>query len=105
MLNKGQEYILLEAIKWWRSSEQLFQISGHAGTGKTFLLYRIIDALGIPFDKIAFMAYTGQAAIVMRNAGMTTAKTIHSTLFRPVEVMEIDDNCKLSFIGVRGKTK
>ena len=86
MLNKGQEHILKESIKWWKSSEQLFQISGHAGTGKTFLLYRIIDALGVPFDKIAFMAYTGQAAIVMRNAGMTTAKTIHSTLYEPVEV-------------------
>ena len=86
MLNKGQEHVLQEAIKWWKSSEQLFQISGAPGTGKTFLLYRIIDALGIPFDKIAFMAYTGQAAIVMRNAGLTTAKTIHSTLYEPVEV-------------------
>ena len=97
MLNKGQEHVLQEAIKWWKSSEQLFQISGAPGTGKTFLLYRIIDALGIPFDKIAFMAYTGQAAIVMRNAGLTTAKTIHSTLYEPVEVpvMRPDGTCEL----------
>ena len=97
MLNKGQEHVLQEAIKWWKGSEQLFQISGAPGTGKTFLLYRIIDALGIPFDKIAFMAYTGQAAIVMRNAGLTTAKTIHSTLYEPVEVpvMRPDGTCEL----------
>lgn len=59
MLNEQQEYILNEAVKWWKfGSNQIFQYTGEAGTGKTFLLFEIIKAIGLSFDSIAFMAYT-----------------------------------------------
>lgn len=93
MLNEQQEYILNQAVNWWKfGSNQIFQYTGEAGTGKTFLLFEIIKAIGLSFDSIAFMAYTGQAAIVMRNAGMSTAKTIHSTLYEPIQDYVLDEN-------------
>lgn len=84
MLNDQQEFIKNEAIKWWNSSEQIFQYTGGPGTGKTYLLPHIIKALGIPMERIAPMAYTGQAAVVMRGYGLSNAKTIHSWLYEPV---------------------
>lgn len=84
MLNTQQEYVLNRAIEWWNSSEQVFQYTGGPGTGKSFLLKHIIDELRIPMEKIAPMAYTGQAAIVMRGYGLYNARTIHSWLYEPV---------------------
>lgn len=91
ILNKGQQYIVDEAIKWFHySSEQVFQFAGLAGTGKSVVLNEIIRRLGLPLEKLAPMAYIGQAAIVMRLKGLYNAKTIHSTLFNPVESYVLD---------------
>lgn len=93
ILNSGQQYVVDEAVNWYRnSSEQIFQFTGPAGTGKSVVLNEIIRRLGIPLEKIAPMAYIGQAAIVMRLKGLTNAKTIHSTLFNPVEAYQLDSN-------------
>lgn len=96
-LNSQQEFILERAIEWWNSSEQIFQYTGGPGTGKTFLLNNIINKLGIPMERIAPMAYTGQAAVVMRGYGLSNAKTIHSWLYDPVLINELnpDGSCKL----------
>ena len=40
------------------------------------------------------MSYTGTAAIVMRNRGMTNAKTIHSSIYEPSEGIMLDDSGK-----------
>lgn len=97
-LNKQQAYVLNKCVDWYfNSSEQVFQFSGGPGTGKSFLLNNIIKALGLSLNEIAPMSYIGCACIVMRTKGLSNAKTIHSTLFRPVEVMEIDDNGKVVF--------
>ena len=93
ILNQGQQYVVDEAVNWYRnSSEQVFQFSGPAGTGKSVVLNEIIRRLGIPLERVAPMAYIGQAAIVMRLKGLTNAKTIHSTLFSPVESYQLDEN-------------
>ena len=53
MLNRSQQQVFNEAIKWWKSgNEQTFEISGPPGSGKTFLLNYIIDSLNIDRDKI-----------------------------------------------------
>ena len=70
MLTQEQEYIKDRAIEWWRGGGQVFQYTGGPGTGKSFLLKYIIKELNIPWYKIAPMAYTGQAAIVMRSYGL-----------------------------------
>lgn len=81
-----QQKIVNAAVDWYyNSSEQVFQFAGRAGRGKTFVLHKIIQALNIPLDRIAPMAYIGCASLVMRTKGLANAKTIHSWLFNPVQ--------------------
>lgn len=86
-LNEGQEKVVQAAIDFYKnSSEQVFQFTGPPGTGKSVVLFEILRRLGVSPEKVAPMAFTGAAAIVMRLKGLTTAKTIHSWLYEPVEV-------------------
>lgn len=88
MLNEQQEFVRQQAMKWWNSSEQIFQYTGGPGTGKTYLLHHILQSIGVDPERIAPMAYTGQAAIVMRGNGLPNARTIHSSLYETVETYE-----------------
>jgi len=79
-----QEELINQAINWFlNSSEQVYQYSGRAGTGKSVVMNEIIKRLGMSTADIAPMAYTGAAAIVMRTKGLHNAKTIHSWLYEP----------------------
>lgn len=90
ILNIGQERIKNAALDWFKnSSEQLFEIDGPAGTGKTFLIHEILRQLNMQPNRYLAMAYTGQASIVMRTRGFHTARSIHSSLY---EVVEVYDN-------------
>ena len=92
VLNQGQEFIVQEAIKFYKnSSEQVFQFTGPPGTGKSVVLSEILRRLRLPMTDVAPMAFTGSAAIVMRLKGLINAKTIHSWLYEPVEVPLLDD--------------
>ena len=98
MMNKihftpTQEDIIQKAVNWYNfSSEQVFQISGNPGTGKSVVLNEIIRRLGIAPEDVAPMAYTGAASVVMRMKGLLNAKTIHSWLYEPKEVPTLDEN-------------
>lgn len=93
ILNDEQEKIRQAAVNWFRnSSEQLFEYSGPAGTGKSVLIFEILKSLGLKENQYMPMAYTGAAAIVMRTKGFTTAKSIHSSLYEVVETYEDDNN-------------
>lgn len=95
-LNQDQSFIVNKAIDWYyNSSEQIFQYSGNAGTGKSVVLNEIINRLQIDQADIAPMSYIGAAAIVMRLKGLHNAKTIHSWLYEPVEVFDRDANGKI----------
>jgi ATP-dependent exoDNAse (exonuclease V) alpha subunit len=92
-LNKKQKYIVDYAVDWYNnSSKQVMQYSGSAGTGKSFTLNCIIDALRLKRHRIAPMSFIGAAAIVMRLKGLYNAKTIHSWLFNPVKNYRDDKN-------------
>ena len=81
-LNEDQQKIVDLAVDWYKnSSEQVFQYSGAAGTGKSVTMSAIISALGLSIDEVAPMSYIGAAAIIMRLKGLVNAKTIHSWLF------------------------
>ena len=83
-LNDAQEEVVSNAVNWYNnSSEQVFQFTGRAGTGKSVVLNSIIERLHLSLADIAPMSYIGAAAIVMRLKGMSNAKTIHSWLFEP----------------------
>lgn len=90
-LNKKQKYIVDEAVKFYKQgNEQVFQISGNPGTGKSVVLNAIADRLGLNRERIAPMAFMGAAAIVMRLKGMYNARTIHSWLYTPVDTPVTD---------------
>lgn len=83
-LTDEQEKLVEEAVYFYtNSSEQVFQYSGKAGTGKSIVMRAIIDRLGLYPEEVAPMAYIGAAAIVMRLKGLENAKTIHSWLYEP----------------------
>lgn len=94
--NQGQLNVIDQAVHWYHhSSELVFQYCGVAGTGKSLVLTEIIKRLNLNQDRVATMAYTGAAAIVLRQKGIKNAKTIHSWLYKPVEVMVQDVDGKV----------
>ena len=57
----------------------MFRLFGYAGTGKTTLAKQIAeDATG----EVAFGAFTGKAALVLKAKGCRGASTIHSMIYR-----------------------
>ena len=53
----------------------------NAGSGKSTLVKFIISALNIPEEKVAYVAYTGKAANVLKNKGCPNATTAHKLLY------------------------
>lgn len=87
ILNKCQIKTTQEAVDWFNhSSEQIFEIDGEAGTGKSVVINSIVQALGLKPYQCMPMAYTGQAAIVMRMKGFPHARSIHSNLYELVKL-------------------
>lgn len=103
--NPVQDKIVEDGINWFKnSSEQVFEIDGEAGTGKSVTLWRIINGLGLQPYEILPMAYTGQASIVMRTKGFLTARSIHSSLYhivrKPLEYKVGDDPFHIFDLGL-----
>jgi exodeoxyribonuclease-5 len=79
----------LKAVAAWfktkpglNGTPQIFRLFGYAGTGKTTLARHLAaDVEG----GVAFAAFTGKAALVMRAKGCGEATTIHSLIYRPRE--------------------
>ena len=93
--NEEQEAIIQGAVNHvkyggWKS-DQVYQFSGKPGTGKTEVLREIIRRIGIPLERVAPMAYIGQAASVMRTRGLYNAKTIHSWTYKLEQVQLVDE--------------
>src|ERR1700745_2995408 len=61
---------------------QVFRLFGYAGTGKTTLARHIAEGVD---GEVKFAAFTGKAALVMRNKGCDNASTIHSLIYRARE--------------------
>ena len=94
MLNKKQEMIVKKAINHvlHNDGNQVYEYTGYAGTGKTYVLHKIIEGIGIPLSRIAPMSFIGQAAIVMRTNGLWNARTIHSWIMELVDEIIVDEN-------------
>jgi exodeoxyribonuclease-5 len=58
---------------------QVFYLAGYAGTGKTTLAKELAAAVN---GEVAFAAFTGKAALVLRAKGCTDASTIHSLIYQ-----------------------
>lgn len=80
-LTNKQEAGLKEAITRHHNLERYTVISGYAGTGKSTLVRFIIDALDVDESKVAYCAYTGKAADVLRKKGNKNSMTLHRLLY------------------------
>ena len=93
VLNQQQATIVQMAIdSTLHSSEQVFEFTGDAGTGKSVVLNAIREGLGLGQNEILALAPTGQAAIVMRTKGFPFARSIHSALFHFEEQVMYDSS-------------
>ena len=93
-LNAGQQKCLDRLIEWWEHEtdvKQVFEISGAAGTGKTTIIKEMISVLDdISMDEVVFVTLVGKAALNLSKSGLP-GKTIHSTIYVPVEVKKKDE--------------
>jgi ATP-dependent exoDNAse (exonuclease V) alpha subunit len=75
-----QDAALKAVAAWLRHGEpQVFRLFGYAGTGKTTLAKQIADDAD---GEVAFGAFTGKAALVLKSKGCRGASTIHSMIYR-----------------------
>ena len=84
-----QQDAALTAVAAWLKAKPgqgntppLFRLFGYAGTGKTTLARYLAEDID---GKVAFAAFTGKAALVMRRKGCEGASTIHSLIYRARE--------------------
>lgn len=91
-LNNQQVFALYDIENWWtKSNDQLYEISGGAGTGKTTLIRYAIERLGLDIQKdVAFIAFMGKASAQMARNGLP-AQTIHSLIYNYVKEFEKDE--------------
>ena len=80
-LTRKQEEGLKIAVARYYAGEPYTVISGYAGSGKSTLIKFIIDALHLPPEKVAYVAFTGKAANVLRQKGCINATTAHKLLY------------------------
>jgi exodeoxyribonuclease V len=75
-----QDGALKSVARWLKAGRpQVFRLFGYAGTGKTTLARHVAEAVD---GEVAFAAFTGKAAMVMRSRGCPEASTIHSLIYR-----------------------
>jgi len=76
-----QQDAALKAVSGWMNepNSQVFRLFGYAGTGKTTLAKQIAEDID---GDVAFAAFTGKAALVLRSKGCKDARTIHSTIYK-----------------------
>ncbi|MGE0409465.1 MAG: ATP-dependent RecD-like DNA helicase [Amphiplicatus sp.] len=78
-----QDAALKSVDRWLKAGEApVFRLFGYAGAGKTTLARHIAENAG---GEVAFAAFTGKAAHVMRQKGCPGATTIHALIYRPAD--------------------
>jgi exodeoxyribonuclease-5 len=89
--NEQQSDGLRKAKSWYKSQyKQCFEISGIAGSGKTTLVYHIIEELGLTLNDVVFVAYIGKASLALTMKG-TPATTIHHLIYDVVDTIKTDE--------------
>jgi exodeoxyribonuclease-5 len=68
-------------VQWFEGPDQVFYLGGWAGTGKTSIASKLASDL-VGLEKTAFAAFTGKAALRLRECGCPGASTIHSWIYK-----------------------
>lgn len=85
-LTDGQKKGLEIACQRYKDNKPYTVIAGYAGTGKTTLVHFIIQELGLHENQVVFVAYTGKAALVLKQKGNKNAMTAHKLLYHSEEL-------------------
>jgi exodeoxyribonuclease-5 len=93
-----QQGAALDAVgRWLKAGEApVFRLFGYAGVGKTTLARYIAEQAS---GRVAFAAYTGKAALVLRSKGCVGASTIHSLIYNASEDKQGKPTFKLNKEG------
>lgn len=81
-----EQWAAIKLIKrWWAnpSGSQICTLAGYAGTGKSTVIKRTIEELGIAPERVAYATFTGKAAHVLNQKGCP-AYTIHRLIYDPI---------------------
>ena len=81
ILTNKQEQGLKIALERYKNKERYTCLAGYAGTGKSTLIKFIVSALDLDADEVAYVAYTGKAASVLRQKNCPNATTAHKLLY------------------------
>jgi exodeoxyribonuclease-5 len=75
-----QDAAMKGVADWLQKNDRpVYRLFGYAGTGKTTLARHIAENVD---GDVCFAAYTGKAALVLRDKGCGEASTIHSLIYR-----------------------
>jgi exodeoxyribonuclease-5 len=80
VLSDEQKKCVEDATKKFYEGKPEYTIAAPAGSGKTTLIPYIIDNMGLLDYEVAYVAYTGKAARVLRDNGLP-ATTIHHLIY------------------------
>lgn len=81
VLSEEQQDAFEQLLDAANNRRSLITMGGYAGTGKTIVLSYLQEEL----EDFSPCAFTGKAADILRRKGVTSAQTIHSLIYRPVE--------------------
>lgn len=84
ILTRKQEEGLKIAVERYHSREPWTCIAGYAGSGKSTLIKFIIQALDVEPEEVAYVAFTGKAATVLKQKGCANAVTAHKLLYKSI---------------------
>ena len=80
LTNKQMEGLRI-AVDRYKAGMPWTCISGYAGSGKSTLVRFIVEALGFNKEEVAYIAFTGKAANVLKQKGCSNATTAHKLLY------------------------
>lgn len=81
-LTEGQERAIDICCDRYNKHAAYTCIAGPGGSGKSTTVRYIIDALGLNKNDVAYVAYTGKAAQVLKQKGNPNATTAHKLLYK-----------------------
>lgn len=88
LTKKQKEGIDIIVQKYNDDESPYVVISGYAGTGKSTLITHAISALGLNPEDVAYAAFTGKAAEVLRKKNCPNACTLHHLLYNSTKDKE-----------------
>ena len=84
-----QQKAAIEGVDRWLDdpASQVYHLFGYAGTGKTTLARECAKRAG---GGVLFGAFTGKAALILRQKGCAEASTIHRMIYNPKDKSAVD---------------